>query len=679
MTQPKSFRSLLGGESGSILDTYGAVEYEFDGYTIKAHTSRGSENGVVLRYGKNITDLTQQETIENTITGICPYWVDSESGTVVTVDGDVVWSEYAENYPYPRTIPVDFSSKFSSKPTKARLLKAAESYITDNDIGVPEVNITLSFIPLWQSEEYSYLSAFENVSLCDTINVEFELLGVSASAKVIKTVYDVLKERYESIEIGSAKTSLASQINDVSTTIAADLSTAESLYQYYVDTIAAKIVGSSGGYVKFSYNASGLPEAILIMSDEDEASAEHIIRMNQNGIAFSKDYGQTYTSAWSIDGEFVADFIATGNLNATLLTAGIIQDANGVNYWNLESGVISLGGGEFSVNAYGHVIASDIYVTGGEIAIGNNFVVTNDGYLTASGANITGEITATEGQIANWTIDDTALYYSSSTFGASGGMYFGEDGLSLGSAFQVTSSGAVTASDLDITGGSITLGQNFSVTSSGAVSASNIDITGGSITLGSTSNTYVSITSSGALTTYNAMLAYCDAVELEIGTATTMVGVLQRMNNAWGNGLYVGAYSGYSLHLSGNTIYLWNDTYMGGNTSSYKLATVGDLSDFVTTSDLSGYATISDLSGYLTTSDLASGISSDIVQTGSSHSIGTDGWMWCSGIYAQCIDGDGYDIRVVGDLVLYDDLIIMVSRTSYTLKAYIQAVVAGTI
>ena len=67
MVEPSSIRSRLGGTRGSILDTYGG-EYEWDGYTIKLHSERGSDKGVTLRYGKNITDITQEENIENTIT-----------------------------------------------------------------------------------------------------------------------------------------------------------------------------------------------------------------------------------------------------------------------------------------------------------------------------------------------------------------------------------------------------------------------------------------------------------------------------------------------------------------------------------------------------------------------------------------------------------------------------------
>ena len=55
--QPSTLRSLLAGESGSLLDVYGTGEYEWDRFDIRLHLNRGRETSVTLRYGKDITDL----------------------------------------------------------------------------------------------------------------------------------------------------------------------------------------------------------------------------------------------------------------------------------------------------------------------------------------------------------------------------------------------------------------------------------------------------------------------------------------------------------------------------------------------------------------------------------------------------------------------------------------------
>ena len=76
--EPHTARELLGGMQGSILDTYGKGDYEFDNFVVKLHSSRGTDKGVSFHYGKNITSLTNESDIQNAYTGIVPYWKDSE-------------------------------------------------------------------------------------------------------------------------------------------------------------------------------------------------------------------------------------------------------------------------------------------------------------------------------------------------------------------------------------------------------------------------------------------------------------------------------------------------------------------------------------------------------------------------------------------------------------------------
>ena len=82
---PANARSVLGGVSGSILDVYGG-EYEFDNFTVKLYANRGRDNGVTIRYGKNLTDLEQERNISNVYTGVYPYWVDNEGLSLVTCE-----------------------------------------------------------------------------------------------------------------------------------------------------------------------------------------------------------------------------------------------------------------------------------------------------------------------------------------------------------------------------------------------------------------------------------------------------------------------------------------------------------------------------------------------------------------------------------------------------------------
>lgn len=336
---PSSIRSRLGGVTGSILDCFGG-EYEWDGWTVKLHKQRGSDAGVTLRYGKNITDITQEESIENTVTGVLPYWhKEADSEEAKTVVGDITRSDNAERYPYHMTMILDCSQDFQTEPTKAQLNAKADAYIKVNNVGVPDVSIKVSFAALWQAEEYKTLASLERVHLCDTLRVEFPALGVSATAKVVKTTYNVLKNRYDSIEIGNARTNLADQITGTSKDTEIRQKQSLSFLQEALARSTKLIQGGLGGHVVINTDGDGKPNEILIMDTDDTATASKVLRINMNGIGFSsKGYEGPFSTAWTIDGVFNADYINAGTIRANMIKSGILSDKKGLNYWDLETG-----------------------------------------------------------------------------------------------------------------------------------------------------------------------------------------------------------------------------------------------------------------------------------------------------------------------------------------------------
>lgn len=348
--EPVSMRSRLGGTEGSILDVYGG-EWEFDKYTAKLHKERGTDRGVNIRYGKNLTDIKQEENIQNTYTGIYPYWKGTPEGSeeevVVELSEKVIRSSNYKNFPYARTLPVDFSSQFESKPTESQLRTKANAYVKANALGVPSISIDISFVALWQTEEYKNIANVERVNLCDTVTVEFEKLGVSATAKVVKTEYNVLLERYNKIELGNARSTLASTIADSIKEATDQLKgsyATKSLLKQSVKRATNLITGGLGGYVVLKLNADSQPEEILILADNpDYLKAKKLWRWNKGGLGYSKTgYNGEYGLAITMDGHIVADFVDTGTLTANIIRAGILSDVAGKNFWNMETGEFSL-------------------------------------------------------------------------------------------------------------------------------------------------------------------------------------------------------------------------------------------------------------------------------------------------------------------------------------------------
>lgn len=413
-TAPASIRSRLGGVEGSVLDQFGG-EYEWDNYTVKLHSARGVQTpSVTLRYGKNITDLNQEEEINNVITGVCPYWMDSEGGNVVTLPEKTVDSSTASSYPFKRTIPLDLSSDWEEAPTQAQLRARAQAYVNSSGIGIPKVNIKVSFVNLADTEEYKDVAALQAVSLCDYVAVQFEKLGISTQAKVVKTVYNVLLDRYDSIEVGSLRSSLAGTISDQSAEIAAVADTTREMFKSYDATIQEDIdnatawLTSSNGYVMARKDAYGNWKELFFMDTADASTAHNVLRINENGIGFSSNgVSGPYTQAWTLDGKLVV-----GGTNVPSFTVYdsnnniVFQTSRSGTIWNSTNSSMSANG---TISATSAVLAS-CTITNGSLTIksGNTTVfsvsssgitwnlpnssMTSSGKLTASDVELEGSI-----------------------------------------------------------------------------------------------------------------------------------------------------------------------------------------------------------------------------------------------------------------------------------------------
>lgn len=315
VSTPSSTRSVLGGSSGSILDVYGG-EYEWDGFTVRLYGHRGYDNGVVISYGKNLTDIEQDRNISNVATGIYPYWTNAE-GALVTCDPKIV--NAPGTYDFTRVVPVDFSNDFETQPTPAQLRARAEKYVEDNKIGIPKTSITASFVQLEQFPEYEDLALLEKCDLCDTVTIRYPQLEVEAKAEIVKIETDVLLERYNSVEIGDVRTNIADTIVGQQQEIKQKPS--ETYLREAVLALTETILGASGGAVRLlDTNNDGMPDTLYIADDPDPTKARNVWRFNHEGWGASDNgYNGPFSYGATLKNGMVADFITAGTLNADLV------------------------------------------------------------------------------------------------------------------------------------------------------------------------------------------------------------------------------------------------------------------------------------------------------------------------------------------------------------------------
>lgn len=413
---PASIRSRLGGVEGSVLDQFGG-EYEWDNYTVKLHKFRGVQTpNVTLRYGKNIIDLNQEKEINNTITGVCPYWMDSEGANLVTLTEKTVDSSTASSYPFKRTVPLDMSGDWEEAPTESQLRTRAQAYVNASGIGIPKVSIKVSFVNLPDTEEYKDVAALQSVNLCDYVSVQFEKLGINVAAKVVKTVYNVLTERYDSIEVGAIRSSLAETISDQNSEIQSYIDNTRTMFKGFDATIQDDIASatnwltSSDGYVMARKDSSGNWKELFFMDRPNASTAVNVLRINENGIGFSRSgVNGPYTQAWTLDGKLVI-----GGTNVPSFTVYdssnniIFQTSRSGTVWNSTNSSMSADG---TISATSAVLAS-CTITNGSLTIKSgsttifsvsssgitwnlpNSSMTSNGTLTASNATINGDITS---------------------------------------------------------------------------------------------------------------------------------------------------------------------------------------------------------------------------------------------------------------------------------------------
>lgn len=331
---PASIRSRLGGVAGSILDVYGG-EYEFDNYTVKLHNKRGLNRGVSIRYGKNLTDIKQEQNCSNVATGIYPYWANPENGDLVELPEKIINAPGTYNFVKIKT--VDFTQSFEEHPTVEQLRSKAKSYVTANNIGVPVVSLSVSFEQLSKSEEYKHLALLERVSLFDTVNVEFPALGVSTAAKAVKMVYDVIADRVKSVTLGSVRANIADTIAAQQQEL--EKKPSKTFMELAIESLTKTILGAKGGSVRFlDTNEDGEPDTLYIADNPDPEKAVKVWRFNYEGWGASNNgYNGPFVLGATLKNGIVADFITAGTLNAALIKSGVLSSVDGKSFFDLES------------------------------------------------------------------------------------------------------------------------------------------------------------------------------------------------------------------------------------------------------------------------------------------------------------------------------------------------------
>ena len=257
---PTAVRAMLGGEENTLLQVYGG-EFEFNNFEVILHSSRGTDTNVEIRYGKNLSDLTQEIDESEVYNAIVPFWKDSSNATIVTLPELYIAHDTDADL---TMMPLDLSSDFDKKPTVAQLRTKANEKFEAGKPWTPNETIEVDFVALWQTDEYAQYAELQRVHLGDSVSVYYPALGVIAnSQRVVKTVYNTLLDRFDEITLNQLRATLA-DMQDTSITDGMNAAVSDAV-KLTLDSVRTSASGSvttdANGVANINSLTSGTPIA----------------------------------------------------------------------------------------------------------------------------------------------------------------------------------------------------------------------------------------------------------------------------------------------------------------------------------------------------------------------------------------------------------------------------------
>lgn len=346
----------------SFLKRWGG-EICYDNFTVVINERVGVDNGVELRYGKNIKKNGLMEVIDTreVVTRIKPKAYNGHTMSGIRF----VDSPNIDKYPTIRIRTMKFDDvkmaedavegdadngiiicNNQAELNEVLLRKCQEQY--DAGIDKPKVTISADMVLLQNTELYKGLEELERVSLGDTVHCKHESLNIVTDARVVSLKYDCIRKKVTYVNIGDYKgdyfdkmDSMTGRINSSVENLIFQIENPNSSFrqsmQALVDEMAASIAGYDGGNMLITNNSDGKPNGIMIMDTDSKDTAKKVLWFNLNGITYSSNgVNGPFNNVWSFErGGFVADWIIAGTMLANRISGGVLtlggtDDGNGI-------------------------------------------------------------------------------------------------------------------------------------------------------------------------------------------------------------------------------------------------------------------------------------------------------------------------------------------------------------
>lgn len=348
--EARNVLNCIAGEQGSLLQYWGG-EIKREPFKLSLLKRRGRDNVGTIRYGKDLSGLKVKLDWTGVKTRIIPY-VDAQNDNGISdrIYGSAVDSEFINNYPDIYAEHIQFTEEQGAKDLKS-LNNVAKNYFKTINPGCdkPKISITVEFNKLTDSEEAKAFAKIRNYGLFDTFKVYHKKYKLYFDSKVSGVQFNSLSEKTIKLEAGDTQVSFYQQQSSAIQEKLKDYAT-NNYMSNFNDYVSSMITGrgSAGGYVVLWPKER--PSNIFIMDNPDLNKAKEVLRMNKNGIAFSKNgWNGPFNSAWTLDSIFNANFIKTGIIQADVFensfnkTGDTLRLVNGLlQIWNNKKKIMEL-------------------------------------------------------------------------------------------------------------------------------------------------------------------------------------------------------------------------------------------------------------------------------------------------------------------------------------------------
>lgn len=384
-----------------------------DNYSIYALKNVGTDRGFVVEYGKNMLSVDCIENIDETYTRIIPFGKDKK-GNAVYMDGQKwVDSSRINDYPAPRVLVLDCTDTASEgkemnlSQVKAELKRRAEEELA-NGIDKPNLEMTVDFLSLGDTEEYKQYRGLDKVYMFDRITVKDKVRGYNYTAEVVAVRHNLLTGMLESCTIGSLETASA----------------ARKIASWQVPTV-------DGGNIRLQSIVPGILGADAVATDNIQDNAVVAEKINAGAIEADKIKAGAVT-AEKVD----ADAIQAKHLSADALNAVNAQLKTAHIGWaeidELTAAIANIASGKIQ-NAdidFAHIkdLAADTAIitkgVGGELyisrlavteanmvslSVGQLLVKGQDGGFYALSVDESGNITTEKKQVGNGDVQNLSI------------------------------------------------------------------------------------------------------------------------------------------------------------------------------------------------------------------------------------------------------------------------------